>query len=83
MLLVPVVATMLCIGLYLFLSQKLFLCYQLQHFRGLSFPTISSVGPNAAVIHYSPQAETCAELDPNSIYLFDSGAQVCFQTLIF
>ncbi|PPE02173.1 hypothetical protein GOBAR_DD00771 [Gossypium barbadense] len=47
-----------------------------EHFRGLSFPTISSVGPNAAIIHYSPQAKTCAELDPNSIYLFDSGAQV-------
>ncbi|XVF61997.1 hypothetical protein PTKIN_Ptkin08bG0181000 [Pterospermum kingtungense] len=47
-----------------------------EHFRGLSFPTISSVGPNAAIIHYAPQAETCAELDPNSIYLFDSGAQV-------
>ncbi|XP_021888889.1 probable Xaa-Pro aminopeptidase P [Carica papaya] len=46
-----------------------------QHFRGLSFPTISSVGPNAAVIHYSPEAEKCAELDANSIYLFDSGAQ--------
>ncbi|MBA0881538.1 hypothetical protein Goshw_025792 [Gossypium schwendimanii] len=46
-----------------------------EHFRGLSFPTISSVGPNAAIIHYSPQAKTCAELDPNSIYLFDSGAQ--------
>lgn len=49
----------------------------LQHFRGLSFPTISSVGPNAAIIHYAPQAETCAELDPDRIYLFDSGAQVC------
>ncbi|GMN66244.1 hypothetical protein TIFTF001_035343 [Ficus carica] len=46
-----------------------------EHFRGLSFPTISSVGPNAAIIHYGPRAETCAELDPNSIYLFDSGAQ--------
>ncbi|KAJ4714467.1 putative Xaa-pro aminopeptidase [Melia azedarach] len=46
-----------------------------EHFRGLSFPTISSVGPNAAIMHYSPQAETCAELDPNSIYLVDSGAQ--------
>ncbi|KAK8653787.1 hypothetical protein V6N13_127771 [Hibiscus sabdariffa] len=46
-----------------------------EHFRGLSFPTISSVGPNAAIIHYSPQAETCSELDPNSIYLFDSGGQ--------
>lgn len=46
-----------------------------EHFRGLSFPTISSVGSNAAIIHYGPQAETCAELDPESIYLFDSGAQ--------
>ncbi|KAH6825497.1 aminopeptidase P1 [Perilla frutescens var. hirtella] len=46
-----------------------------EHFRGLSFPTISSVGPNGAIIHYSPEAETCAELDPNSMYLFDSGAQ--------
>ncbi|XP_039114032.1 aminopeptidase P1 [Dioscorea cayenensis subsp. rotundata] len=46
-----------------------------EHFKGLSFPTISSVGPNAAVIHYSPKAETCRELDAESIYLFDSGAQ--------
>ncbi|KAK8943774.1 hypothetical protein KSP40_PGU018290 [Platanthera guangdongensis] len=46
-----------------------------QHFKGLSFPTISSVGPNAAIIHYIPEAETCAELDADSIYLFDSGAQ--------
>ncbi|XP_031250478.1 aminopeptidase P1 [Pistacia vera] len=46
-----------------------------EHFRGLSFPTISSVGPNAAIIHYSPEAETCAELDPDSIYLCDSGGQ--------
>ncbi|XVE82668.1 hypothetical protein DITRI_Ditri16bG0024400 [Diplodiscus trichospermus] len=46
-----------------------------ENFRGLSFPTISSAGPNAAIIHYSPQAKTCAELDPDSIYLFDSGAQ--------
>ncbi|KAL5557239.1 hypothetical protein UlMin_039475 [Ulmus minor] len=46
-----------------------------EHFRGLSFPTISSVGPNAAIIHYGPRAETCAELDPDHIYLFDSGAQ--------
>ncbi|CAN4123599.1 unnamed protein product [Withania somnifera] len=46
-----------------------------EHFRGLSFPTISSVGPNGAIIHYSPEAETCAELDPDQIYLCDSGAQ--------
>ncbi|XP_027074358.2 aminopeptidase P1 [Coffea arabica] len=46
-----------------------------EYFRGLSFPTISSVGPNAAIIHYTPDAKSCADLDPNSIYLFDSGAQ--------
>ncbi|KAJ8550078.1 hypothetical protein K7X08_033785 [Anisodus acutangulus] len=46
-----------------------------EHFRGLSFPTISSVGSNGAIIHYSPEAETCAELDPDQMYLCDSGAQ--------
>eukprot|EP00262_Sarcandra_glabra_P012696 TRINITY_DN3323_c0_g1_i2.p1 TRINITY_DN3323_c0_g1~~TRINITY_DN3323_c0_g1_i2.p1 ORF type:complete len:562 (-),score=107.39 TRINITY_DN3323_c0_g1_i2:342-2027(-) len=46
-----------------------------EHFKGLSFPTISSVGPNAAIIHYSPNPKTCSELDADSIYLFDSGAQ--------
>lgn len=54
----------------------------LQHFKGLSFPTISSVGPNAAVIHYSPDPKTCLELDADSIYLFDSGAQVDLQPCI-
>ncbi|KAJ3673127.1 hypothetical protein LUZ60_006501 [Juncus effusus] len=44
-------------------------------FKGLSFPTISSVGSNAAVIHYSPEPNTCFELDADKIYLFDSGAQ--------
>ncbi|XP_028079462.1 aminopeptidase P1-like [Camellia sinensis] len=46
-----------------------------EHFRGLSFPTISSVGPNAAIIHYEPDPKTGSELDADSIYLFDSGAQ--------
>ncbi|KAK9678236.1 hypothetical protein RND81_11G198200 [Saponaria officinalis] len=46
-----------------------------EHFRGLSFPTISSVGSNAAIIHYGPEPDTCAEMDPDRIYLFDSGAQ--------
>uniref|UniRef100_A0A0D9XSR1 Xaa-Pro aminopeptidase n=1 Tax=Leersia perrieri TaxID=77586 RepID=A0A0D9XSR1_9ORYZ len=46
-----------------------------EHFKGLSFPTISSVGPNAAVIHYSPEESSCAELDADKIYLCDSGAQ--------
>ncbi|KAF4582930.1 xaa-pro aminopeptidase [Ophiocordyceps camponoti-floridani] len=46
-----------------------------QHFVGLSFPTISSSGPNAAVIHYSPEPGSCAVIDSQSVYLCDSGAQ--------
>lgn len=46
-----------------------------QHFVGLSFPTISSTGPNAAVIHYGPERGNCATIDAQSIYLCDSGAQ--------
>ncbi|EPS39037.1 hypothetical protein H072_7191 [Dactylellina haptotyla CBS 200.50] len=55
---------------------------QLEEFRktkdqfvGLSFGTISSTGPNAAVIHYHPERPTAAKIDPNAIYLCDSGAQ--------
>ncbi|KAK3997271.1 putative Xaa-Pro aminopeptidase 1 [Cladorrhinum sp. PSN332] len=44
-------------------------------FVGLSFDTISSTGPNAAVIHYKPEIGQCALIDPNAIYLCDSGAQ--------
>lgn len=46
-----------------------------EKFVGLSFDTISSTGPNAAVIHYSPQKGYCSIIDPNAIYLCDSGAQ--------
>jgi Xaa-Pro aminopeptidase len=45
------------------------------HFVGLSFPTISSTGPNAAVIHYGPERGNCALINPDRIYLCDSGAQ--------
>ncbi|KAE8350945.1 hypothetical protein BDV28DRAFT_159187 [Aspergillus coremiiformis] len=44
-------------------------------FAGLSFDTISSTGPNGAVIHYKPEKGSCAIIDPNAIYLCDSGAQ--------
>lgn len=54
----------------------IFVILHLQHFRGLSFRTISSVGPHGAIIHYSPNPKTCSELDPDSIYLCDSGGQV-------
>ncbi|KAL8683740.1 MAG: hypothetical protein Q9186_000374 [Xanthomendoza sp. 1 TL-2023] len=45
------------------------------HFVGLSFDTISSTGPNAAVIHYKPEKGNCSIIDPTAIYLCDSGAQ--------
>lgn len=45
------------------------------HYQGLSFDTISAVGPNAAVIHYKPERETALTLDASQIYLCDSGAQ--------
>jgi Xaa-Pro aminopeptidase len=44
-------------------------------FAGLSFDTISSTGPNGAVIHYKPEKGTCSIIDPDAIYLCDSGAQ--------
>ncbi|RDB30249.1 putative Xaa-Pro aminopeptidase P [Hypsizygus marmoreus] len=48
---------------------------ELSLFKGLSFTTISSTGPNAAVIHYSPDPADCAIIKKDQIYLCDSGAQ--------
>ncbi|KAJ6164545.1 hypothetical protein N7470_003217 [Penicillium chermesinum] len=44
-------------------------------FAGLSFDTISSTGPNGAVIHYKPEKGSCSVIDPAAIYLCDSGCQ--------
>lgn len=41
----------------------------------LSFATISSSGPNGAIIHYSPTAETDRKLSLDELYLCDSGGQ--------
>lgn len=32
-------------------------------------------GPNGAIIHYSPDPDSCPNIDPSEIYLCDSGAQ--------
>ncbi|KIJ63046.1 hypothetical protein HYDPIDRAFT_182399 [Hydnomerulius pinastri MD-312] len=48
---------------------------ELALFRGLSFTTISSAGPNAAIIHYSPDPKDCATITKDQIYLCDSGGQ--------
>lgn len=44
-------------------------------FVSLSFATISSSGPNGAIIHYKPSLESDRLLSTNEIYLCDSGAQ--------
>ena len=46
-----------------------------ERFMGLSFDTISSTGPNAAVIHYKPEKGACSVIHPKKVYLCDSGAQ--------
>ena len=43
---------------------------KLEHFRGLSFTTISSTGPNGAIIHYSPDPQSCPDIDPKQMYLW-------------
>ncbi|CAK9807708.1 Xaa-Pro aminopeptidase ApepP [Anthophora quadrimaculata] len=45
------------------------------HFIGLSFPTISSVGPHGAIIHYLPTPKTDVPITNKELYLCDSGAQ--------
>ncbi len=46
-----------------------------EHFRGLSFPTISGAGANGAIVHYHSTAATNRPLAPGELYLVDSGAQ--------
>jgi len=46
-----------------------------EHFMGLSFPSISSVGPNGAIIHYRPSPDTARTINRTELYLLDSGAQ--------
>jgi len=46
-----------------------------EDFVSLSFDSISSVGSNAAIIHYRPQPDTDRQVTNDQIYLLDSGAQ--------
>jgi Xaa-Pro aminopeptidase len=43
--------------------------------KDLSFDTISGAGPHGAVVHYRVSEETNRALEPNSVYLVDSGGQ--------
>ena len=42
---------------------------------GASFETITAYGANAAMMHYVPMEDTCAELEPRGFLLVDSGGQ--------
>ncbi|GAV52043.1 hypothetical protein ZYGR_0AG00340 [Zygosaccharomyces rouxii] len=46
-----------------------------KNYKGDSFETISSTGANAAVIHYAPPQEGSSMINPDKVYLCDSGAQ--------
>jgi Xaa-Pro aminopeptidase len=48
---------------------------QQKDFVSLSFSTISGFGSNGAIIHYSPEKETCAKISKKEMFLLDSGAQ--------
>ncbi|HEY6815709.1 MAG TPA: aminopeptidase P family protein [Croceibacterium sp.] len=43
--------------------------------RDLSFDTISGAGPNGAIVHYRVSEETNRRLEPDSVFLVDSGGQ--------
>ena len=51
------------------------LCKEQEGCLGLSFPTISAYGANAAMCHYSATEESNAKLEPKGFYLVDSGRQ--------
>ncbi|RUS71962.1 hypothetical protein EGW08_020275 [Elysia chlorotica] len=48
---------------------------QQKNFMSLSFDTISSIGPDGAIIHYKPSSKTDKKVTTDQIYLIDSGAQ--------
>lgn len=48
---------------------------QIPEFTGLSFPSISAYGANAAMMHYEPTPDDHAVLEPKGLYLIDSGGQ--------
>lgn len=40
-----------------------------------SFTTIAAYGPNGAVVHYEPEVDSAAKLQPKGLLLLDSGGQ--------
>lgn len=54
-----------------------------EKYMGLSFTTISSSGPNGAVIHYHPMPETNRPITKKELYLCDSGAQYLYVIIMY
>ena len=46
-----------------------------EHFRDLSFDTISGSGPHGAIVHYRVTPQSDRKLQAGELYLVDSGAQ--------
>ena len=46
--------------------------------KGQSFATISSIGKNAAIVHYHPEPGKSAIINNSEIYLLDSGGQYLY-----
>ena len=63
-------------------AQKKLLSFKkkFKKFKYLSFPTISSTGPNGAIVHYNATTKTNRTLKKGNIYLVDSGGQYHFGT---
>ena len=53
---------------------------QNKNFKFLSFPTISSTGPNGAIIHYKASKKSNRKLEKGDIYLVDSSGQSNYGT---
>ncbi len=47
-----------------------------EHFRDLSFPTISGAGSNGAIVHYRALPETEKRLEPGTLYLLEFGRAI-------
>jgi len=53
---------------------------KIKDFKSLSFPTISSSGPNGSIIHYKAEKKSNRTLKTGEMYLVDSGAQYNYGT---
>ena len=64
------------------MAQKKLLSFRkkFKKFKFPSFPTISSTGPNGAIVHYNASKKTNRVLKSGSIYLVDSGGQYHYGT---